>query len=163
MRSQDTSLEYPQSYFGRLKNSLFQPYSKFVSAMSSSRSDNVTKCVCLWGVNWNSFEYSKHLKLDVSRELQGCFPGVARVSLRCSKSIEGVSRKLQGWLKDVSWMFQGSFRRISRGVLYFFQKKRGQAKVSIIIPICLWAAPERPLENKMQWAQLYREGLKKNT
>ena len=43
-----------------------------------------------------SLEHSKHLKQDVSRELQGC--------------LKGVGLKFQGSFKEVSRMFQGSFK-----------------------------------------------------
>ena len=54
----------------------------FLAAMSSSRSDYVSKCVCvcLWGVNLFSLEHSKYLKLNVTRVSPGCMNGVSRVS-----------------------------------------------------------------------------------
>ena len=69
----------------------------FLAAMSSSRSDYVSKCVCvcLWGVNLFSLEHSNHLKLDVSNVFQGCILG----SLLC------VLRVFQGCFKDVLRVF----------------------------------------------------------
>ena len=74
----------------------------FLAAMSSSRSDDVTKCVRPCVVILLSLELSKHLKLDVSRVLQGCL-NVLWVSQRCSK---GVLRVFQECFKDVSKVFQ---------------------------------------------------------
>ena len=57
----------------------------FLAAMSSSRSDDVTKfvcvcvvrvCVCPFVVILFSLEHSKHLMQDVMKELQGCLRGV---------------------------------------------------------------------------------------
>ena len=63
----------------------------FLAAMSSSRSDDVTKCVCVCGcpsvVNLFSLEHSKHLKLDVSRVSQGCLKSVSRVFQGCLKGV----------------------------------------------------------------------------
>ena len=59
----------------------------FLAAMSSSRSDNVSKFMCLSacvsGVNVFSLEQSKHLKLNVTRVLQGCLLGVHMVLKGC--------------------------------------------------------------------------------
>ena len=54
------------------------PIIVFLAAMSSSRSDDVNKsvCVCLSGVILFSFENSKHLKQDALWELQGYLRGV---------------------------------------------------------------------------------------
>ena len=75
---------------------------KFLAAMSSSRSQDVTKCVCLCvcpsGVILFSLEQSTHLKQDVLRELQGCY--------------RGVCLKFQGCL-EVSRMFQGCFKGVN--------------------------------------------------
>ena len=69
----------------------------FLAAMSSSRSDDVTKCVRPCVVILFSL---KHLKQDVLRELQGC--------------LRGVCLKFQGCFKEVSRMFQGSFEGVYR-------------------------------------------------
>ena len=46
----------------------------FLAAMSSSRSDNVTKCVCSSVVILSDLEDLKHLDFkEVSRVFQGCF------------------------------------------------------------------------------------------
>ena len=56
------------------------PIVEFLAAMSSSRSDHVTKSVCVTfcpsGVILFSLEHSKHLKQNVLREFQGCLRGV---------------------------------------------------------------------------------------
>ena len=76
----------------------------FLAAMSSSRSDDVTKCVRSFVrssvVILFSLEHSKHLKQDVLRELQGC--------------LRGVCLKFQGCFKEVSRMFQESFKGVYR-------------------------------------------------
>ena len=60
----------------------------FLAAMSSSRSDDVTKFVCPSGVILFSFVLSKHLKQEFFRGVsQGC--------------LFEVSRKFQGCFKEV--------------------------------------------------------------
>ena len=73
--------------------------------MSSSRSDYVTRSVCLSVEILFSLEHSKHLNLNVSRVLravswvsQECLKGVSRVPQRCLK---GVPQVLQERSKDV--------------------------------------------------------------
>ena len=84
----------------RLLSILLLKYS-FLAAMSSSRSDDVTKSVCLWGVILFRLEHSKHLKLDITRvfqgcllgvsmEFQGCLPGVSMVYHRCLKGVSSL-------------------------------------------------------------------------
>ena len=96
---------------------------KFLAAMSSSRSDNVTKffrlffrplffLLCFWSLE----------VVFVSRKFQGCFKEVSRVFqvsfkevLRMFReSFKGVLRKFQGCFKEVSRVFQGSFKGVSR-------------------------------------------------
>ena len=59
--------------------------------MSSSRSDDVTKFVCVFVrlcvVIFFSLEHSKHLKQDVLRELQGCLRGVRLKFQGCFKEV----------------------------------------------------------------------------
>ena len=57
-------------------------FAKFLATMSSSRSDDVTKCVCLSELIFFSLEHSKHFKQDVSQE---CPKDVSRVFQECSK------------------------------------------------------------------------------
>ena len=61
----------------------------FSAAMSSSRSDKVTKfvrlSVCLSVVILSNLEHSKHLKQDVKWIMQRCLMGVSRVFQGCSK------------------------------------------------------------------------------
>ena len=64
----------------------------FLAAMSSSRSDDVTKSVCPSEVNLFSLEHSKHLKSYVSVVSQECLK---------FKSLKGVSRVFQGCSKNV--------------------------------------------------------------
>ena len=82
------------------------------------------KCIRVSGVILFCLEHSKHLKQDVSRELQGylrgvclkfqgCFKEVSRV---LTKSFRGVSRKFKGCLKEISRVFQRSFREVSRAL-----------------------------------------------
>ena len=66
---------------------VFSPISRhfdkqFLAGMSSSRSDDVTKSVCL-SVCVFSLEHSKYLKEYVLRELQGCLRGVCLKFQRC--------------------------------------------------------------------------------
>ena len=73
--------------------------------MSSSRSDDVNKCVCICvGVILFSLEHSKHLKHKVLRELQCCL-----------KKFE-VSRVFKGCIKGVSRKFQVCFKETLKGV-----------------------------------------------
>ena len=90
-------IEDPSWTWGRL-------YHRFLAAMSSSRSDDVTKFVrvfvCSCVVIFFSLEHSKHLKQDVLRKLQEC--------------LRGVCLKFQGCFKEVSSMLQGSFKAVNR-------------------------------------------------
>ena len=76
--------------------------------MSSSRRDEVTKCVSVCVVILFSLEHSKHLKQDASRVLQR---GLLRVSW-VSKDVLRLfaSRMFQGCFKSVSRNFQGYFK-----------------------------------------------------
>ena len=59
--------------------------------MSSSRSDDVTKCVrsfaCPSVFILFSFEHSKHMKQDVLRELKGCLRDVCLKFQGCFKEV----------------------------------------------------------------------------
>ena len=80
--------------------------------MSSSRSDDVTKSVCLSVSSHSfSFDHLKHLKQDVSRVLQVFLLDVPRLFQGCFKE---VSRVFQGSFKGVSRKFQGRFKEDSR-------------------------------------------------
>ena len=85
--------------------------------MSSSRSNDVTKfvCVCVSLVILLCLEYSNNLKLNVSRVSPGCIKDVSRVVQMCLKGVfqgsfkicEGVSRELQKCFMGASRMFHG--------------------------------------------------------
>ena len=66
----------------------------FLAAMSSSRSDVVTKsvcvsvCVCV--VILLSLKLLKYFKLDVSKVLRGYSKGVLKMFQRCCKKVSGV-------------------------------------------------------------------------
>ena len=79
--------------------------------MCSSRSDDVTKFVCLSVVILFDLEHLKYLKQYVSKVLQGCLNGVLRVF---QKYFKGVSRTFLGYLKGVSRKFQKCFQCVSR-------------------------------------------------
>ena len=95
---------------------------EFLAAMSSSRSYDVTKCVCPFVVILSDLEHLKHLKQEVSRVFQGSFKGVSRKFQGCfteaSRVFHGsfkcVSRKFQGSFTEVSRVLQGSFKGVSR-------------------------------------------------
>ena len=63
--------------------------------------------VCVSVVILFSLVYSKHLKQDVLRELQGCLRGVCLMFQGCFKE---VSRMFQGSVRDVNRKFKGSLR-----------------------------------------------------
>ena len=79
--------------------------------MRSSRSYNVTKCVCPFVVILSDLEHLKHLKQEVSRVFQGSFKGVSQKLQGCFTEVSSV---FQGSFKGVSRMFQESFKRASR-------------------------------------------------
>ena len=91
--------------------------------MSSSRSDDVTKTVCVGvcvsGVILFIIEHSKH-KHDVLRELRVCLRGVylkfreclMEVSLMWQRSFKDDSRKVYGSLKGVSTKLQECFKEV---------------------------------------------------
>ena len=107
---------------------LFQnPFKLFLAAMSSSRSDVVTKFVCpsvrnlffssvfLESGVWRSFKgisrkFHGRFK-KVSRVFQGSFKSVSRKFLTCFKE---VSRMFQECFKGVSEKFQGCFKEVLR-------------------------------------------------
>ena len=74
------------------------PSQLFLDAMSSSRSDNVTKCVSSFVhsslVILFSLKHPKHLKQDVLRELE---EGLRSFCLK----FQGCSRKFQGCFMEV--------------------------------------------------------------
>ena len=85
----------------------------FLAAMSSSRSDDVTQSVRPSVPK--EFLISLKIICSVSRMFQDCsvFQG----------SFKGVLRMFQGYPKEVSWMFQESFKRsatIKTQYLYFY-------------------------------------------
>ena len=86
--------------------------------MCSSRSDDVTKFVCLSVVILFDLEHLKYLKQYVSKVLQGCLIGVSGclngVLRVFQKYFKGVSRTFLGYLKGVSKVFQESFKGVSR-------------------------------------------------
>ena len=63
---------------------------KFLAAMSSSRSDDVTNSVCVCVVILLSLKILKYLKLDVYRVLQGRLMGVSKVFQRRFKSVSRI-------------------------------------------------------------------------
>ena len=81
-----------------------------LAAMSSSRSDDVTKCVCLCVLLFFSLKHSELFMQDVSRVLQRCLIGVSRMS---QGRFMGVPRVFKRCLEDVSREFQ----EILKGVL----------------------------------------------
>ena len=90
----------------------------FLAAMSSSRSDDVTKCVCLCVclcvrsqfVKFAGFKAFEAKCLEgVSGVSFGSFKGVPR---NYQGSFKGANRKFQGCFKGVSRMFQGRFRAV---------------------------------------------------
>ena len=68
---------------------------RFLAAMSSSRSDEVTQCVCMF-VPFFSFSVFGVCSTWV---FQGSFKGVLRKFKGCCKEFSG---KFQGFFKDVS-------------------------------------------------------------
>ena len=97
--------------------------------MSSSRSDDVTKCVRpsvrSSVVILFSLEHSKHLKQDVLRELQGCLRGVCLKFQGCFKEVSRMFQGSLGCFEEASRVFQGSFREIS----WMFQESSKGVKV----------------------------------
>ena len=83
----------------------------FLAAMSSSRSDNVTKFFRPSGVNSFSLELSKHFKQECLRVCVWSFNGVPS---KFQGSFKGVNKKFQGSLKGVvSRKFQKCFEEVS--------------------------------------------------
>ena len=78
----------------------------FLAAMSSSRSDVVTQCVRSSVINEGVL-----IKPKKAKKFQGCFEEVSRVF---RGSFKGVSRKFQRCSKKVSSVFQESFKGDSR-------------------------------------------------
>ena len=72
---------------------------------------SLSSCVCLSEVILFSFEYSKHLKEDVLRELQECLRGVC---LKFQGSFKEVLRVLTESYKEVFRVFQGNFKSVSK-------------------------------------------------
>ena len=104
----------------------------FLAAMSSSRSDDVTKSVCpsvfpesfclVWSIQsiwsnmfWGSCKGVSGVSVwsfkGASWKFQGCFKKVLRLFI---ENFMGVSRKVKGCFKEVSRVFQGRFKSVSR-------------------------------------------------
>ena len=98
--------------------------------MSSSRGDDVTKCVCVWfclSVCGESFCLVWIIQSTWSKMLQGCLMGVWLKFQGCFREVSGKSqgclRKVPR-LKDIPSSFKGVtkvFKRISTGVSGKFQ------------------------------------------
>ena len=102
---------FPQNIFVTLRSKIM---SVFLAAMSSSRSDDVTRSVCLsvqsLFVKFAAFKAFEARCLCL-RELQCCLRSVCWKFQGCFKE---VSRMFQGSLKDVSRMPQGCFKSVSK-------------------------------------------------
>ena len=106
---------------------------KFLAAMSSSRREDVTKCVCLC-VHLESFFLVWSSQRIWSKMFWGSCKGVIGVSVWSFKgvwkfqgSFKGVSRKFKGCFKKISSVVQGSFNEISR----VFQKSFNDNQVRL--------------------------------
>ena len=90
-------------------------FQEFLAAMSSSRSDDVTKSVCLLVVIFLVWI----IQCIRCKMFQGFFKEVLKVF---QGSFKGVYRKFQGCLQKVSRVFQGSFKSVSRNFQECFKE-----------------------------------------
>ena len=100
---------------------IYELFYLFLAAMSSSRSDNVTKCVFMFV---QSIFLVRSFQSIWSKMFQGCYKGVSWASQRSLKGqgifkrvsrvfqehFKGVSGMLKGWFIDMRCVFQGSLK-----------------------------------------------------